>query len=426
MLSWDEFGSALAAELAGLPVGALMVIEERGEFGRYVQFVHMDDNLYAELMSDRNPAVTQAQTPEQCQLIAGLGWREPGTSPESDSNWWTALKCPIRTADYRRLATMVVSGLRDGLGMSSPGDLTYRAWNSLEGNLPLEVSGLDIARAPEPPLARGAAWPPSADYSPLTSLCSVGPSALRGEDASDESADNSASSALAPEGIWEPPPLPGDSSSVGGSLTDCRGSSDYLRSPPFNPPAPPADLSEMTSSELVEFVRWIRNLAWGWNIYDIGSVITAAGLIDLVDLNPDGIAFTSNYSTGRFYLDFCGERVAYFDAPVANLPDFEHDGTRLRNAMARMTDALTAEYGKPMELPAPVGLERYGPYMEWVGAENTVTLSRDALSVRAVFRLNEGATVVCGEDEHARRVALFGRPLTGDDLRLRWTDSGSS
>ncbi|WP_157163385.1 DUF6301 family protein [Nocardia aobensis] len=423
MLSWDEFGSALAEELAALPVGALVVIDERGESGRYVQFVHVDDNLYAELMSDRNPALTQVQAPEQCQLIAGLGWRAPGTSPEGNPNWWTELKCPIRTADYRRLAGMAVSGLRDGLGMSSPADLTYRAWNSLDGNLPLEMSGLDIAWVPEPPLGQGAAGPPGADDSPLISL---GPSALREEGASDEAANSSKPSALARESIWEPPPLPGDSTSVGGSRNDHRASWDYLRPPPFNPPAPPADRSEMTSSELVEFVRWIRNLSWGWNIYDIGSVITAAGLTEFVDLNPDGIAFTSKYSTGRSYLDFYGDRVAYFDAPVANLPEFEHDGTRLTDAMARMTDALTDEYGKPIQLPAPVGLEKYGPYMEWVGAENTVTLSRDALSVRAVFRLNEGATVVCGEDEHARRVALPGRPLTGEDLRLRWTGSDSS
>ncbi len=400
MSSWDVFALGLAEELPALPVGALVVIGEPGESGRYVQF-HVDGPLYAELMSDRNPTVSEPHTPEQCRLIAELGWREPGTSPEGTSNWWIQLEHPILTADYRRLAMMAVAGLRDGLGVSSPADLVYRAWDSENGNSPLEMPALGIVWTPEHELAHSDGRPSDSGESVQLSAshCEVGPPSLRESVYSVGAPSEAGFNDSAPEEFWTIPELPDlDVAPV----YDLPASVRYSIPSPYNPPALPADPAEMTSPEVVEFVGWIRNLVWSWNTDDLETVLVAAGLRQLADMNPDCIAFTSCYSIGRSYLDLYGDTVAYLDTPVAHLPDFGYDDIRLRDVTTRMTSALTAEYGEPDVLPAPAGLEKYGPHMVWVGTENTVTLSRDPLSVRAMFQLNEGIRVVCGEAEHAR------------------------
>ncbi|MDN2500332.1 hypothetical protein FHY52_27135 [Nocardia nova] len=146
MTSWDDFSVGLAHELMALPAGALVVIAEADGAGRYVQFVQSEDSLYAELVGDAVLAEDNQPTPDGRWLITDCGWQHPETSPEGGDNWWVELPWPVPSAIYRRLASMVVVGLRDALGMTSPMLMTYDAWNGHDGNRPLEMSHLGLAR----------------------------------------------------------------------------------------------------------------------------------------------------------------------------------------------------------------------------------------------------------------------------------------
>lgn len=136
----------LAHELVALPAGALVVIAEADGVGRYVQFVQSEDSLYAELVGDAFLAEDNRPTPEARRLISDCGWQHPETSPEGGANWWVELPWPVASAIYRQLASMVVVGLRDALGMTSPTLMTYDAWNSNDGNRPLEMPQLGLGR----------------------------------------------------------------------------------------------------------------------------------------------------------------------------------------------------------------------------------------------------------------------------------------
>jgi hypothetical protein len=146
---WEDFGVGLAAELMALPAGALVVIAETDGAGRYVQFVQSDDSLYAELVGDAALAEDSQPRPERRRLITDCGWQNPETSPAGGDNWWVELPWPVASAIYRQLASMVVVGLRDALGMTSPMLMTYDAWNGNDGNRPLEMPQLGLARKQE-------------------------------------------------------------------------------------------------------------------------------------------------------------------------------------------------------------------------------------------------------------------------------------
>ncbi|MCC3314126.1 TY-Chap domain-containing protein [Nocardia africana] len=149
MTSWEEFSVGLAHELMALPAGAMVLIAEIDGAGRYVQFVQSEDSLYAELIGDTFLAEDNRPTPEGRRLITDCGWQRPETSPEGGDNWWVELPWPVPSAIYRQLASMVVVGLRDALGMPSPTLMNYDAWNANDGNRPLEMPQLGLARKQE-------------------------------------------------------------------------------------------------------------------------------------------------------------------------------------------------------------------------------------------------------------------------------------
>ncbi|QIS01698.1 hypothetical protein F5X71_04675 [Nocardia brasiliensis] len=148
MTGWDEFTAGLAAQLAELPEGAIVKLTQStsaSEVAPYAQFLQLADKLWAELVGDKwlDPVAQAGDAGKQ--LIETAGWRQPDF--EHSDNWWIELPWPIRTADYARLASMVVTGLRDALHVPQPTDLVYRAWNENTGNSPLELPLLGLSRA---------------------------------------------------------------------------------------------------------------------------------------------------------------------------------------------------------------------------------------------------------------------------------------
>ncbi|KAF0848244.1 TY-Chap domain-containing protein [Nocardia caishijiensis] len=145
-MTWDDVATALAGELAALPAGAIVkLVEARAERpSRFAQFLQTDAELTAELIDDDHLAAELRAGRAGNAVIRELGWQPRDRHHE---NWWTHLPWPAPAADYRRLADMVVAGLRDGFGVATPDSFTYDAWNERRGNSLIELPQLGLPLA---------------------------------------------------------------------------------------------------------------------------------------------------------------------------------------------------------------------------------------------------------------------------------------
>ncbi|GLZ03003.1 hypothetical protein Acsp03_04700 [Actinomadura sp. NBRC 104412] len=143
-MTWEEFASGLAEELAGLPAGALLVVSEPDERGRYAQFSQGDAELVAYVVVNSWLPEPARATREGERAIARAGWNEP--LPPGHENWWRTLSWPASSRQYRDLADSVVTALRDGYGIAGPDGWTYQAWNERTGD-DLELPRLGLAPA---------------------------------------------------------------------------------------------------------------------------------------------------------------------------------------------------------------------------------------------------------------------------------------
>ncbi|MET9774002.1 hypothetical protein ABZ023_06980 [Streptomyces sp. NPDC006367] len=145
MTGWDEFGEGLAEQLSTLATGSVLILRESAPTGRYAQFMQDDDRLGAELVGDHylEPGVRAGE--QGGRLIAEAGWQRPEDTVYGH-NWQAELPWPSASDAYRRLAAMTVTGLRDGLRITGPKDLVYKAWT--RRNRPLQLPLLGLASMP--------------------------------------------------------------------------------------------------------------------------------------------------------------------------------------------------------------------------------------------------------------------------------------
>ncbi|WP_225725497.1 MULTISPECIES: hypothetical protein [unclassified Nocardia] len=151
MTDWTEFSEGLANRLAGLPAGAVVIIGEAGvpsEQRRFVQFRQLADRTWIELCGDDSfdPELRVAR--DMHRWIAEAGWRD--RDDDHGGNWWFEQVWPATSVDYHRLASMVVTGLRDAYQISTPDRLSYDAWNENAGNRTLELPQLGIRQESRP------------------------------------------------------------------------------------------------------------------------------------------------------------------------------------------------------------------------------------------------------------------------------------
>lgn len=72
-----------------------------------------------------------------------LPWQEPDFDHD---DYWMEVPWPAASALYQQLATMVVTGFRDGFRMIDPARLAYNAFNQNDGNRDLELPLLGLPR----------------------------------------------------------------------------------------------------------------------------------------------------------------------------------------------------------------------------------------------------------------------------------------
>ncbi|MFF3224972.1 hypothetical protein ACFYV7_19425 [Nocardia suismassiliense] len=145
MTDWDQFAEGLAQHLATLPTGAVVKIiesDESAEVPRYAQFLQSDTKLFAEVVGDDWLDSDKGAGEAGARLLAEAGWHQPDDA--HSGNWWFDSAWPIDSAAYQRLATMVVTGLRDAFRVTDLTDFYYEAWNGNAGNRKLDLPLLGI------------------------------------------------------------------------------------------------------------------------------------------------------------------------------------------------------------------------------------------------------------------------------------------
>jgi len=139
MSTWDEFAAGLRKTLARMGDGVLLVLNRRGQPWQHAQFAQYTDELFAEVSGEtvQDPAVGDRPTPEGQRLLEAGGWEPP--SPSDGYRWHRFVEYPPTSAEYHEIVAAVVTALRDVNGVTGPEELTYRAWNSKDGNKPWPV-----------------------------------------------------------------------------------------------------------------------------------------------------------------------------------------------------------------------------------------------------------------------------------------------
>jgi hypothetical protein len=155
-IGWPEFAERLAAELAALADGMVLVVHRADRDAYYVQAHRDPHRLRAEAVGNDllDEALRFPETDEK--RLAEAGWGGPGP------NWWVELPPGAPPTEFRRLAGMMVTALRHVQGAGEPSDLRYEAFR---GDIGIELTdfGIELAdpgAVSERRAARPAPGPP--------------------------------------------------------------------------------------------------------------------------------------------------------------------------------------------------------------------------------------------------------------------------
>ncbi|GLY47682.1 hypothetical protein [Lentzea sp. NBRC 102530] len=122
---WDSFTERLVDAFRDVTDGVFLIVHAAAEPRRYVQFTAVPDRLYAEA-----PGTDVWADTDEVQLRR-FDWAAPiVTQP----NWTAELRRPALTAEFRRLARACAAALHEAYGITSPDELTYRAWRQPMGD----------------------------------------------------------------------------------------------------------------------------------------------------------------------------------------------------------------------------------------------------------------------------------------------------
>jgi hypothetical protein len=124
---WSGLAEDVAAELRNRSEADIVVLWQAE---RFVKFVQLHDGIYADTISNEFlPAGGRLSVHDERRL-ADLGWfaPNPGTAR---FNWWCNVPWPLRSAQGRGLARLLLRTMHDVHGVRDPNRLTYSAFNAL-------------------------------------------------------------------------------------------------------------------------------------------------------------------------------------------------------------------------------------------------------------------------------------------------------
>ncbi|WP_394618644.1 hypothetical protein JNUCC0626_05955 [Lentzea sp. JNUCC 0626] len=121
---WGLFAERLVDTFRDVTDGVFLIVHAAAEPRRYVQFAGAPDRLYAEA-----PGTEVWADADEFQLRR-FDWVAPiVTQP----NWTSELRRPALTTEFQRLARACAAALHEAYGITSPDELTYRAWRQPMG-----------------------------------------------------------------------------------------------------------------------------------------------------------------------------------------------------------------------------------------------------------------------------------------------------
>jgi hypothetical protein len=201
---WPEFTERLAAELAGLDDGMVLVVHRADQDAYYVQAHRDPQRIRGEAVGNEllDEPLRFAEADEK--RLADAGWGAP------QPNWWVELPPAPPPAEFRRLAAMMVTALRDAQQAREPADLRYEAFRGDTG-IELTDFGLELAD-PGSVSERRSARPLPADDASATPAAPAAPAALAG-----------------PAGLPDDaPPGPVDPAALEAGLVEAKRTGDHV------------------------------------------------------------------------------------------------------------------------------------------------------------------------------------------------------
>jgi hypothetical protein len=137
-IGWAEFAERLAGELAGLDDGMVLVVHHTNQDAYYVQAHRDPQRVRVEAVGNDLLHKSLRFRKADQKRMADAGWDVPGP------NWWVEVPNSAPPAEFRRLAGMMVTALRDVQKARDPADLRYEAFRG-ETGIELIDLGLTLA-----------------------------------------------------------------------------------------------------------------------------------------------------------------------------------------------------------------------------------------------------------------------------------------
>ncbi|GAB3660837.1 hypothetical protein GCM10027589_22750 [Actinocorallia lasiicapitis] len=163
-MEWTDLTERLARELAGLDTQMVLVVHQRHQGSHYVQAFRTGDTLRAEAVSSAVLDTELRFAPEAEDRLIGVGWDRP----DQAGNWTFDLSRDAPAREFRNLAAMMITALRDVQGARTPADLAYEAFR---GNTFLSLVELGLHPA-EPDRITDKHIPPPLTGHDLSALAS--------------------------------------------------------------------------------------------------------------------------------------------------------------------------------------------------------------------------------------------------------------
>ena len=128
---WDAFGGALAGALSQLQDRSHLLVSWADVPTVYAQFAQSSTELVVVTGADDVLPPDRRLGADGAARLQASGWSPP-TAGVAGKTWHFAVPWPARSADYRRVAGLVVEVFRDVHRVPGANALEYRGWRDAQ------------------------------------------------------------------------------------------------------------------------------------------------------------------------------------------------------------------------------------------------------------------------------------------------------